>query len=187
MTWRMDDREAGDGVAILQEANVAIGTTDDVTRHLLGQPIDGAPEGHALARSSGSQIWRISAMDGEPRAGCLAERKRRPGVIDMVVRDDHPVERSRDLSLLLEEAKDRSNAAGVPGIDDRRSVRRLPPVGLGPANSSDRLNHIPIIGAVLGAGVAFTACGESHLANGRPCISPNELGIPAWRRRIEPR
>src|SRR6202035_1671969 len=105
---------------IVEESYVTGARTDDVTRELRGQALGHAPQRHAVARPTTSQVRRIVAMHRQPRAGRLAERERGARMIDVVVREDHPVDLTQ--VLFLEKAKHRLKAARVARIDDGQSL-----------------------------------------------------------------
>jgi hypothetical protein len=80
-------------------------------------------------------------VDGELGPGCLAERQRRAGVIDVVMGQDDPIEWSAVLADVCQEPKHRSIAAGVSRIDDSGAFPTSIEVGLGATNTRDRLDH----------------------------------------------
>ena len=80
-------------------------------------------------------------MHGQPGAGCLAEREGCSGMVDVVMREDDPVDGVAIHILLRHKAKDSAKAAGISRVDDRRAVGTFIEVGMGAANARDPLDH----------------------------------------------
>ena len=140
-------RQPGDDVAILEEPGLTGGRTDDVPREPFRQPLGDAPQRHPVARPARLQVRRIVAMHRQPRAGRLAQRERRPRVVDVVMGQDHPVDRTQ--GACLEESKHRPRATRIAGIDDGQPFVATVHEGLRAANARNRRNHASIIPAPL--------------------------------------
>src|SRR5438552_10268837 len=145
MPGSVHDGEAGDDFTVLEKPGLAARAGHHIAGEARWQPIHHPPEGHSLARAGGPQVGRIVAMHGEACAGRLAEGKRGPGVIDVVMGEDHPLEILVVESSLGEEAKDGPEAAGVAGIDDGKSLGALIEIGMRASNSRDSFDHNAII------------------------------------------
>ncbi len=108
------------------------------------QAIDQAPQRHGFFRPARLQVRRVGRVHGETRPGRLAERERRAGVIDVVVREDDPIDRAK--ALLFDESKDRAEAARIARIDDSETLAAVVQIGLGAADARNQPDHRPIIG-----------------------------------------
>ena len=85
-------------------------------------------------------------MHGQSRAGCLAQGKRRARMVDMVMGEDHPVDRSR--GVLVEKVKHGRKASRVAGIDDGNPFGGAMQVRLRAPDAGDPLDHPAIIGPI---------------------------------------
>ena len=163
-----------------------------VARHESGQPLGQAvrqaPQRHPFPRPARLQVGCVGRVDGETRAGCLAEGERGARVIDVVVREDDPIDPAQ--GLCLDEAKDGAEAAGVTGVDNGKTFAALVQIGLRAANAWNPANHIPIIygrripgcGTSTGAGggswiSGWGGCGASSGPGGSPTSGLPGLGI----------
>jgi len=93
------------------------------------------------------QVRGVGRVHREPRTGRLAQGQGGAGVIDVVVREDDPIDLAQ--GLFLDEAKDRSEAAGIARVDDRETLAVLMKVGLRAANAWNPADHILIIAGAL--------------------------------------
>jgi hypothetical protein len=69
--------------------------------------------------------------------GCLAERKRGPAVVDVVMSQDHPAEVGSRTSMFGQASEDRSEATCVARVDDGQAVRTFVEIRLGAPNPGD--------------------------------------------------
>ena len=118
-------------------------------------------------------------MHRETRAGRLAEGERSAGVIDVVVREDDPIDPAQ--SLFLDESKDRAKTAGVARVDDRKPLAALMEVGLRAANARNPADHIAYCRRMPGWGTSTGAAGGSWISGcGGWGASSGPGGSPTW-------
>src|SRR5438552_3258342 len=145
MPGSVHHREARDDFTVLEDPGLAARAGHHIAGEARWQPIHHPPEGHSLARAGGPQVGSILAKHGEACSCRLAEGKRGPGVIDVMMGEDHPLEILGVEVSLGEESKDGPEAAGVTGIDDGKSLGALIEIGMRASNSRDSFDHTAII------------------------------------------
>src|ERR1700694_3851518 len=138
---------------------------------------------HKVMRSFGR---RVGLVHGETRTRRLAECERGAGVIDVVMREDDPIDAAQ--ALLLDESTHRAEAAGIARVDDGETVAAVVQIGLCAAHARDPMNHGPIIG-LSGGSEARRVQGIRGGLTGEPAIAteeqPGRKGGPAVRAPAE--
>ena len=136
-------REPRDRLAVLEQARRPTRAGHDESGEPRRQPVDQTPQRHEFLRPAWPKVGRVGLVHRETRAGRLAECERSARVIDVVVREDDPIDPAN--ALLLKESKDRPEAAGIAGVDDRETLAAPVQVRLRAAHTRNPLNHFLIM------------------------------------------
>ena len=135
--------QSRDGLAVLEQSCRPPRAGHDESGQPWGQAVRQAPQRHPFPRPARLQVGCVGRVDGETRAGCLAEGERGTRVIDVVVREDDPIDPAQ--GLCLDEAKDGAEAAGITGVDNGKTVAALVQIGLRAANAWNPADHTLIM------------------------------------------
>src|ERR1700674_652562 len=99
------------------------------------QSVGQAAQRHALLRPAWLQVRGVSLVHRETRARRLAECERGARVIDVVMREDDPIDRAH--ASLLDESTHRAEAARIARVDDGETFVALIQIGLCAAHAGD--------------------------------------------------